>query len=74
LTGGSDETEQKDASESFSNSSSDIVNIFSVASGHLYERLMRIMMVSVMRHTKTKVKFWVLKNYLSPQFKVREKL
>lgn len=78
----------------------DDLNIFSVASGHLYERFLRwvtfpwscawcttlspthschfllffsffrIMMVSVLRHTKTPVKFWFLKNYLSPSFKV----
>uniref|UniRef100_A0A8C5IBS0 UDP-glucose ceramide glucosyltransferase-like 1 n=1 Tax=Gouania willdenowi TaxID=441366 RepID=A0A8C5IBS0_GOUWI len=47
----------------------DILNIFSVASGHLYERFLRIMMLSVLRHTKTPVKFWFLKNYLSPSFK-----
>uniref|UniRef100_H2ZD88 UDP-glucose glycoprotein glucosyltransferase 2 n=1 Tax=Ciona savignyi TaxID=51511 RepID=H2ZD88_CIOSA len=47
----------------------DVINIFSLASGHLYERLMRIMMLSVMRHTRSNVKFWVLKNYISPQFK-----
>ncbi|NWX22750.1 UGGG2 glucosyltransferase, partial [Aegotheles bennettii] len=29
----------------------------------------RIMMLSVLRHTKTPVKFWFLKNYLSPTFK-----
>ena len=46
------------------------VNIFSVASGHLYERFLRIMMVSVLRHTKTPVKFWFLKNFLSPTVKV----
>lgn len=46
------------------------VNIFSVASGHLYERFLRIMMVSVLRHTETPVKFWFLKNFLSPSFKV----
>lgn len=45
------------------------VNIFSVASGHLYERFLRIMMVSVLRHTNTPVKFWFLKNFLSPSFK-----
>lgn len=44
------------------------INIFSVASGHLYERLLRIMMLSLLKHTKTPVKFWFLKNYLSPQF------
>ncbi|KAM7380489.1 hypothetical protein PAMP_003781 [Pampus punctatissimus] len=46
-----------------------VLNIFSVASGHLYERFLRIMMLSVLRHTKTPVKFWFLKNYLSPSFK-----
>uniref|UniRef100_A0A8C5CEX1 UDP-glucose glycoprotein glucosyltransferase 2 n=1 Tax=Gadus morhua TaxID=8049 RepID=A0A8C5CEX1_GADMO len=47
----------------------DVLNIFSVASGHLYERFLRIMMLSVLRHTKTPVKFWFLKNFLSPSFK-----
>uniref|UniRef100_A0A3Q2Z169 UDP-glucose ceramide glucosyltransferase-like 1 n=1 Tax=Hippocampus comes TaxID=109280 RepID=A0A3Q2Z169_HIPCM len=47
----------------------DVLNIFSVASGHLYERFLRIMMLSLLRHTKTPVKFWFLKNYLSPSFK-----
>ncbi|KAM5311040.1 UDP-glucose:glycoprotein glucosyltransferase 2 [Glossophaga mutica] len=47
----------------------DILNIFSVASGHLYERFLRIMMLSVLRNTRTPVKFWFLKNYLSPTFK-----
>nr|XP_034354958.1 UDP-glucose:glycoprotein glucosyltransferase 2 isoform X2 [Arvicanthis niloticus] len=47
----------------------DILNIFSVASGHLYERFLRIMMLSVLRNTKTPVKFWFLKNFLSPTFK-----
>ncbi|XP_061579421.1 UDP-glucose:glycoprotein glucosyltransferase 2 isoform X2 [Cololabis saira] len=46
-----------------------VLNVFSVASGHLYERFLRIMMLSVLRHTKTPVKFWFLKNYLSPSFK-----
>ncbi|CAH1102652.1 unnamed protein product [Psylliodes chrysocephalus] len=45
------------------------LNIFSLASGHLYERFLRIMMLSVLKHTKTPVKFWFLKNYLSPQVK-----
>ncbi|XP_036880881.2 UDP-glucose:glycoprotein glucosyltransferase 2 isoform X1 [Manis javanica] len=47
----------------------DVLNIFSIASGHLYERFLRIMMLSVLRNTKTPVKFWFLKNYLSPRFK-----
>ncbi|KAM5179815.1 UDP-glucose:glycoprotein glucosyltransferase 2 isoform 5-T5 [Mantella aurantiaca] len=48
----------------------DVLNIFSVASGHLYERFLRIMMLSVLRHTKTPIKFWFLKNYLSPRFTI----
>jgi hypothetical protein len=28
------------------------------------------MMVSVLKHTKTPVKFWILKNFLSPDLKV----
>ncbi|KAG7261730.1 hypothetical protein CRUP_023717 [Coryphaenoides rupestris] len=47
----------------------DVINIFSVASGHLYERFLRIMMLSVLKNTKTPVKFWFLKNFLSPAFK-----
>ncbi|CAI2309508.1 unnamed protein product [Caenorhabditis sp. 36 PRJEB53466] len=50
--------------------SPDVINVFSLASGHLYERFLRIMMISVMKQTRTeKVKFWLLKNYLSPKFK-----
>ncbi|KAK9241245.1 UDP-glucose:glycoprotein glucosyltransferase-domain-containing protein [Lipomyces kononenkoae] len=45
------------------------VNIFSVASGHLYERFLNIMFVSVMRHTNETVKFWLIENFLSPSFK-----
>ncbi|KAL8598827.1 hypothetical protein ACOMHN_015406 [Nucella lapillus] len=45
------------------------LNIFSLASGHLYERFLRIMMMSVLKNTKSKVKFWFLKNYLSPTVK-----
>lgn len=46
------------------------INIFSLASGHLYERFMRIMMLSVTKNTKHNVKFWLLNNYLSPYFRV----
>jgi len=51
----------------FSNSTR--VDVFSVASGHLYERLMKIMMLSVKRNSKYSVKFWIVKNFLSPTFK-----
>lgn len=46
------------------------INIFSVASGHLYERFLRIMILSVMKQTKSTVKFWFIENFLSPLFKV----
>ena len=46
----------------------DTVHVFSVASGHLYERFLRIMMLSVRENTKSKVKFWIIKNFLSPAF------
>lgn len=45
------------------------INIFSVASGHLYERMLNIMMVSVMRNTDKTVKFWFIEQFLSPSFK-----
>ncbi|KAK9346477.1 UDP-glucose:glycoprotein glucosyltransferase-domain-containing protein [Lipomyces starkeyi] len=45
------------------------INIFSVASGHLYERFLSIMFVSVMTHTNETVKFWLIENFLSPSFK-----
>ncbi|XP_037406433.1 UDP-glucose:glycoprotein glucosyltransferase-like isoform X2 [Triticum dicoccoides] len=45
------------------------INIFSVASGHLYERFLKIMILSVLKKTQRPVKFWFIKNYLSPQFK-----
>ncbi|XP_039137617.1 UDP-glucose:glycoprotein glucosyltransferase [Dioscorea cayenensis subsp. rotundata] len=45
------------------------INIFSIASGHLYERFLKIMILSVFKNTERPVKFWFIKNYLSPQFK-----
>ncbi|ORY67201.1 family 24 glycosyltransferase [Pseudomassariella vexata] len=45
------------------------INIFSVASGHLYERMLNIMMVSVMKNTQHTVKFWFIEQFLSPSFK-----
>lgn len=44
------------------------INVFTVATGLLYERFIRIMILSVLKHTKNPVKFWFLKNYLSFQF------
>jgi len=47
------------------------INIFSVASGHLYERFLGVMILSVMKNTNHTVKFWFIENFLSPSFKVR---
>eukprot|EP01062_Namystynia_karyoxenos_P062747 TRINITY_DN55622_c0_g1_i1.p1 TRINITY_DN55622_c0_g1~~TRINITY_DN55622_c0_g1_i1.p1 ORF type:complete len:1666 (+),score=660.69 TRINITY_DN55622_c0_g1_i1:105-5000(+) len=48
------------------------LNIFSVASGHLYERFLKIMAHTTMLHsngTDRRIKFWFLNNFLSPEFK-----
>jgi len=45
------------------------LHVFSLASGHLYERLLRIMMLSVRKRTSGPLKFWIVENFLSPQFK-----
>jgi UDP-glucose:glycoprotein glucosyltransferase len=52
------------------------LNIFSLASGHLYERFLRLMMHTVMKtssdvHGKntTRIKFWLIENPMSPRFK-----
>jgi UDP-glucose:glycoprotein glucosyltransferase len=55
--------------KSVSNEQHAEINVFSVASGHLYERMLNIMMVSVMKHTKHTVKFWFIEQFLSPSFK-----
>ncbi|KAG5548754.1 hypothetical protein RHGRI_014196 [Rhododendron griersonianum] len=34
-----------------------------------YERFLKIMILSVLKNTRRPVKFWFIKNYLSPQFK-----
>lgn len=45
------------------------INIFTVASGHLYERFLGIMISSVMKNTKHSVKFWFIENFMSPELK-----
>lgn len=47
----------------------EVINVFSLATGHLYERFLKIMMLSVTKRTSTKVKFWLFENFLSPTFK-----
>jgi len=45
------------------------IHIFSVASGHLYEKLLGIMILSVRNNTKNPLHFWFIDNFLSPKFK-----
>ncbi|KAF4319972.1 hypothetical protein BBO99_00006050 [Phytophthora kernoviae] len=45
------------------------IHVFSLASGHLYERFVKIMMSSVLKRTNNPVTFWLLENFLSPDFK-----
>ena len=52
-----------------SNSDDDVIHVFSLATGHLYERFLKIMMLSVTKRTSSKVKFWLFENFLSPTFK-----
>lgn len=59
----------KSKTKSISDTEHAEINIFSVASGHLYERMLNIMMVSVMKNTKSTVKFWFIEQFLSPSFK-----
>lgn len=46
------------------------IHIFSLASGHMYERLLRIMILSVRKHTQCPLEFWFIDNFLSPKFKL----
>ncbi|KAF8888622.1 UDP-glucose:glycoprotein glucosyltransferase-domain-containing protein [Infundibulicybe gibba] len=61
------DTAPPEASLVKSNEQADI-NIFTVASGLLYERFVSIMILSVLRNTKSTVKFWFIENFLSPSF------
>ncbi|KAL4422940.1 hypothetical protein ABPG75_009137 [Micractinium tetrahymenae] len=45
------------------------IHVFTVASGHMYERLQKIMVLSAIKRTRARVKFWFIKNYMSPQMK-----
>jgi len=65
--GMSNKNKSKNATET--KKSAEKINIFSVASGHLYERLLSVMTLGVMKHTQTPVKFWLIENFLSPSFK-----
>eukprot|EP00927_Polykrikos_kofoidii_P048714 TRINITY_DN42937_c0_g1_i1.p1 TRINITY_DN42937_c0_g1~~TRINITY_DN42937_c0_g1_i1.p1 ORF type:complete len:1752 (+),score=262.72 TRINITY_DN42937_c0_g1_i1:725-5257(+) len=45
------------------------IHIFSVASGHLYEKLLGIMILSVRNRTECPLHFWFIDQFLSPKFK-----
>lgn len=51
------------------NDDDDSMHVFSLASGALYERFLRIMMLSVRKRSSGKIKFWLLENYLSQKMK-----
>jgi len=44
-------------------SSNETIHVFSLATGHLYERFLKIMFLSVIKHTNQPVKFWLLANF-----------
>jgi hypothetical protein len=47
-----------------------LIHVFSLASGHLFERFLKIMMLSAVKRTeRSRIKFWLVENFLSPQFK-----
>ncbi len=45
------------------------INVFSIASGSMYERLIRIMMTSVMKRTNETIKFWLIDTFVTPEFR-----
>ena len=51
----------------------EVIHVFSLATGHLYERFLKIMMLSVTKRTSSKVKFWLFQNFLSPTFQETSK-
>eukprot|EP00914_Ancora_sagittata_P025160 GHVO01050103.1.p1 GENE.GHVO01050103.1~~GHVO01050103.1.p1 ORF type:complete len:450 (+),score=75.31 GHVO01050103.1:188-1537(+) len=53
----------------FGRAKQDVINVFTVASGRMYERLLRIMITSLRRHSNSNIKIWLLDDFLSPHFK-----
>jgi UDP-glucose:glycoprotein glucosyltransferase len=45
------------------------INIFTIASGASYERLARIMILSVIKNTNSPVKFWLISTYTTSRFR-----
>ena len=47
-----------------------IVHVFSLASGHVYERFLNIMMLAAVKRSQSvHLHFWLVENFLSPSFK-----
>ena len=61
--------EQLSPSSSAHAASPDTIHIFSLASGLLYERFLRLMMASAVERSSQPLKFWLLDNFLSPSFR-----
>lgn len=61
------------AEKGVESTANETINVFSLATGHLYERFLKIMMLSVTKRTSSKVKFWLFENFLSPTFKATAK-
>jgi UDP-glucose:glycoprotein glucosyltransferase len=57
------------ASKSWTKQKDDRIHVFTVASGHMYERLQKIMILSATKRSSMRIKFWFIKNYMSPQMK-----
>jgi len=52
----------EDDSNVIEKSINETVHVFSLATGHAYERLLKIMMLSVTKRTSAPVKFWLFEN------------
>merc|ERR1719159_2178157 len=64
-----DDSEEAGTAVSVGGEDMPTIHIFSVASGHLYEKLLGIMILSVRNRTKCPLHFWFIDNFLSPKFK-----
>ena len=63
-------TSEEESQEISLNEEDDTIHVFSLATGALYERLLRIMMTSVVKRSSSKVKFWLLENYMTSEMKI----
>ncbi|KAL7718211.1 UDP-glucose:glycoprotein glucosyltransferase [Entamoeba marina] len=48
----------------------EVINIFTIAGGKDYERTVKILMYSVQKNTKSKIKFWLFEDFLSPKARI----